>query len=162
MNQLPAEWVACFDRRLDHAHVPPTLRPAYHKWVKLYLYFCNKFNYPPTAPNALGPFLTKLAEKNYSIDDRHHAAVAVRLLLKYDPQDRDLYLQLSAPAPFPLPRSEFDVPKFKVRCSAPNQPPAASILHHPSSGPARAQAARRPTRGAENPRPADRPKPRHY
>jgi len=50
-------------------------------------------------PTALGPFLTRLAAKNYSIDERHHAAPAVRLLLRHDPQDPSLYLQLSAGSP---------------------------------------------------------------
>ena len=71
MKELPAEWVNRFERRLDQAQVPPTLRPTYHKWVKFYLYFCQKFSYPASAPTALGPFLTKMAQKNYSIDDRH-------------------------------------------------------------------------------------------
>jgi hypothetical protein len=31
------------------------------------LCFCQKHGYPPTAPTALGPFLTKLAAQNYSI-----------------------------------------------------------------------------------------------
>jgi len=97
MNAFPPEWVSSFQRRLEQAQVPFPLRPAYHKWVKFYLYFCQKFSYPASAPTALCPFLTKMAHKNYSIDDRHHAALAVRLLLRYDPQDRDLYLQLSAP-----------------------------------------------------------------
>jgi hypothetical protein len=92
MMELPPEWVTGFDRRLDKAKVPPPLRQAYHKWVKFYPYFCQKFGYPATAPTALGPFLTKLADKNHSIDDRHHAATAVRLLLRYDPQDPNLYL----------------------------------------------------------------------
>jgi hypothetical protein len=99
VQHLPAELVASFERRLDQARVPQPQRPDYHKWVGFYLYFCQKLGYPPTAPTALGPFLTKLADKNHSIDDRHHAATAVRLLLRYDPQDPNLYLQLSAPCP---------------------------------------------------------------
>jgi integron integrase len=101
MQQLPTELVASFERRLDSAHVPQTFRPGYHKWVRFYLYFCQKFGYPATAPTALGPFLTKLADKLHSIDERHHAATAVRLLLRSDPQDRNLYLQLSAPSSGP-------------------------------------------------------------
>ncbi len=34
-----------------------------HKWVRFYLYFCEKYDYPPTAPTVLGPYLTKLAAK---------------------------------------------------------------------------------------------------
>ena len=103
MEELPAEWVSVFERRLAQAKVPHADRPAYHKWVKFYLKFCQHFAYPATAPTALGPFLTKLADKNYSINDRHHAAIAVRLFLRYDSQDPNLYLQLSAPAPPPSP-----------------------------------------------------------
>jgi hypothetical protein len=58
MEQLPAELVTEFERRLDGASVPTSNRPEYHKWVRFYLYFCQEFDYPPTA---LGPFLTKLA-----------------------------------------------------------------------------------------------------
>jgi hypothetical protein len=35
MNELPAEWVTSFDRRLDKAKVPPPLRQAYHMSVLL-------------------------------------------------------------------------------------------------------------------------------
>src|SRR6516165_4472588 len=105
MNELPAEWISIFDRRLVKANVPQPHRQAFHKWAKFYLYFCQKFGYPATAPTALGPFLTKLAEKKYSIDDRHQAASAVRILLRYDPQEQNLYLQLSAPASPPAPEA---------------------------------------------------------
>ena len=101
MKELPPEWVTSFERRLDHARVPPAYRPAYHKLIGCYLCFCQKFGYPATAPTALGPFLTRLAEKQYSIEQRRHAAAAVRLLVRYDPQDSNLYLQLSAPCPPP-------------------------------------------------------------
>ena len=69
MQQLPAELVASFERRLESAHVPQTFRAGYHKLVRFYLYFCENFGYPATAPTALGPFLTKLADKNHSIDE---------------------------------------------------------------------------------------------
>lgn len=101
MRELPAEWVKIFERRLDKANVSQPSRQAHLRWAKFYLYFCQKFGYPATAPTALGPFLTKLAEKKYPIEDRHQAATAVRLLLKYDPQEQNLYLQLSAPSPSP-------------------------------------------------------------
>jgi hypothetical protein len=73
--------MANFERRLDRASVPTSKRSEYHKWVRLYLYFCQKFDYPA---------------KSYSIDQRHHAATAVRLLVRPDPKDPSLYLQLSS------------------------------------------------------------------
>src|SRR5437868_2571699 len=96
MQQLPAQLTASFERRLDQAHVPQSRHLDYHKWVGFYIYFCQKYGFPSTAPTTLGPFLTKLAAKGYSIDQRHQAATAVKLLVRPDPQDPSLYLQLSA------------------------------------------------------------------
>lgn len=63
--------------------------------------FLPKLWLPGCRPTALGPFLTKLAEQGYSIQDKHNAAQAVRLLLCYDPPERNLYIELSAPASSP-------------------------------------------------------------
>jgi hypothetical protein len=84
MPQLPPELNASFERRLDGAIVPTSRHPEYHQWAGLYLYFCRKFGYPPSAPTALGPFLTKLAAKSYSIEERRRASAAVRLLIRRD------------------------------------------------------------------------------
>ena len=115
MQELPPELAACFDRRLDKAEVPQSVRSLYRKWVRFYLSFCQKFGFPATAPTALGPFLTKLADKNYSIDHRHQAAAAVRLLLRYSPEDPNLYLQLSAPPPPPGPLQDGSSPACTPR-----------------------------------------------
>jgi hypothetical protein len=85
MQDLPAQLVASFERKLDQDRVPQSRHPDYHKWVRFFLYFCQKFDYPPTAPTALGPFLTKLAAKGHSIDQRHQAAAAVGLLIQKIP-----------------------------------------------------------------------------
>ena len=80
MQQVPAEIWAAFERRLDQAQVPADQRPDYHKWVRFYLDFCTKYGHSPALPTSLGPFLTKLAAKNQSVDQRNQASVAVRLL----------------------------------------------------------------------------------
>ena len=80
MQQVPADISAAFQRRLDQAQVPPDQRPDYHKWVRFYLDFCTKYGHSPALPTSLGPFLTKLAAKNQSVDQRNRASVAVRLL----------------------------------------------------------------------------------
>jgi len=95
MQQLPTQLTASFERRLDRARVPKTLHLNYHKWAGLYIYFCQKYGFHPTTPTALGPFLTKLAAKGYSIEQRHHAATAVKLLVRPDHKDPSLYHQLS-------------------------------------------------------------------
>jgi hypothetical protein len=96
MQPLPAQLTTSLQQRLDQAHVPQTLHRDYHKWIGFYIYFCQKYGFPPTTPTALGPFLTKLAAKGYSIEQRHHAATSVRLLVRPDPKDPSLYLQLSS------------------------------------------------------------------
>jgi hypothetical protein len=61
--------------------VPAPQRPDYHKWTRFYLDFCHKHGHPPRSPTSLGPFLSKLAAKNQSVEQRHQAAQAIRLLL---------------------------------------------------------------------------------
>jgi len=86
MEQLTIQTKAAFQRRLEQARIPTAHHPEYHKWVQLYHVFCHKFGYSPATTTSLGPFLTKLAAKNQTIDQRHHAAAAVRLFLRPPPQ----------------------------------------------------------------------------
>jgi integron integrase len=99
MQYLDPELEAAIERRLVGARVPHAHHADYHKWFRSYLCFCQQSGYAPTVPTALGPFLTQLAGKGHSIDQRHQAGLAVRLLLRPDPQDPSLYLKLSAPTP---------------------------------------------------------------
>jgi hypothetical protein len=45
MQQVPADNSAAFERRLDQARVPAAQRPDYHKWVRFYLDFCQKYGH---------------------------------------------------------------------------------------------------------------------
>jgi hypothetical protein len=58
---LSTQIEAAFEQRLQQARVPAPHHPQYHKWIGLFVYFCQKFRYPPAAPTSLGPFLTKPA-----------------------------------------------------------------------------------------------------
>ena len=70
MQQVAREtWVA-FERRLERAGVPAPQRPDYHKWSRFYLDFCHKYSHPPRSASILGPFLSKLATKNQSVERR--------------------------------------------------------------------------------------------
>ena len=81
MQQVAREtWVA-FERRLERAGVPAPQRPDYHKWPRFYLDFCHKYSHPPRSASSLGPFLSKLAAKNQSVEQRNQAAQAISLLL---------------------------------------------------------------------------------
>ena len=81
MQQVSRETRVAYERRLERALVPAPQRPAYHKWTRFYLDFCHKYGHAPRSPTSLGPFLSKLAAKNQSVDRRHQAARAVGLLL---------------------------------------------------------------------------------
>jgi hypothetical protein len=70
MQQVAREtWVA-FERRLERAQVPAPQRPDYHRWTRFHLDFCHKYGHPPRSPTSLGPFLSKLAAKNQSAEQR--------------------------------------------------------------------------------------------
>jgi hypothetical protein len=103
IQRLSAETESAFEQRLAQARVPTARRPQYHKSVRLYGYFCQKFGYPPTAPTSLGPFLTKLAESNQSVEQRHHAATAVRLLLRPKPLSPGAHSSATTPAQLASP-----------------------------------------------------------
>jgi len=81
MQPVPPEVWASFEGRLNEVGVPAPRRPDYRKWVCFYLDFCHKYGHPPRSPASLGPFLSKLAAKNQSVEQRHQAAHAIRLLL---------------------------------------------------------------------------------
>src|SRR5438876_3274793 len=79
MEQVPIEMREEFERRLEGALIPELQRPGYRKWLRFYMDFCHKFGHSPTSASSLGPFLTKLASKKQSVENRNQAALAVRL-----------------------------------------------------------------------------------
>ena len=88
MQDFSAQLVAAFERSLDRGKVPPNLRQEYHKWLRFYLMFCQKYAYSPALPTSLGPFLTRLAAKHQPIDQRHLAAAAIKLFIRHTCQDK--------------------------------------------------------------------------
>jgi hypothetical protein len=81
MQPVPSGVWASFERRLNEAGVPAPRRADYRKWVCFYLDFCHKYGHESDSPTSLGPFLSKLAAKNQSGEQREQAAHAIRLLL---------------------------------------------------------------------------------
>jgi len=81
MEQVPREICEGFERRLEGARIPELQRPGYRKWLRFYIDFCHKYGHSPTSASSLGPFLSKLASKSQSVENRNQAALAVRLQL---------------------------------------------------------------------------------
>ena len=108
MQQVAREtWVA-FERRLERAQVPAAQRPDYHKWTPFYLDFCHKYGHPPRSLTSLGPFLSKLAAKNRSVEQRHQAAHAIKpaideaLRCKKTGEAKTIFISLSGHGHFDL------------------------------------------------------------
>ena len=57
MPLVSPELKAAYERRLDLAKVPAAQRADYHKGVRFFLYFCQKFAHGPNLPTSRGPFL---------------------------------------------------------------------------------------------------------
>jgi len=81
MKEISRELAGYIERRLDAGGVSARERPAYRKWIRYYLDFCEKYGHPPRLAGSLGPFLEKLAAKKQTGRQREEAARAVELLL---------------------------------------------------------------------------------
>ena len=144
-------WVA-FERRLERAAVPAPHRPDYHKWTRFYLDFCHKYGHPPRSRTSLAPFLSELAGKNQSAEQRNQAAHAIRLLLgparepSVSPPVQAAEGRASAPAtprsqnqPVPpCPVSSELRPTPPAQAAPPPPPPAASLAGSADKAPATA------------------------
>ncbi len=71
MQQVARETRVAYERRLERAQVPASQRADYHKWTRFYLDFCHKYGHGPRSPTSLGPFLSKLAARKQSAEQRH-------------------------------------------------------------------------------------------
>jgi hypothetical protein len=149
MQQVAREtWVA-FERRLERAQVPAAQRPDYHKWTRFYLDFCHKYRHPPRSLTSLGPFLSKLAAKNRSVEQRHQAAHAIKLLL-----GRPAELGASPPAQTaegpastaPTPRGQSQVAPRPVTPPPRPMPPAQAGPPPPPSSTGLAASPAGPTK----------------
>src|SRR6266478_1239270 len=81
MQQVPRDMCEGFERRLEGARIPELQRPGYRKWLRFYIDFCHTYGHSPTSASSLGPFLSKLASKKQSVENRNQAALAVQLQL---------------------------------------------------------------------------------
>ena len=99
MQQVATKTRVAYELRLQRARVPASERPDYHKWTRFYLDFCHKYSHEPRSPTSLGPFLSKLAAKNQSVEQRQQAAQAIRLLIGSHPEPTANFPARSAKCP---------------------------------------------------------------
>ena len=64
MIAIPSALRAPFEERLLEKAIPKKTHWSYIKWVRYYLDFCEKYDFPDATKESLAPFLRKLKEKN--------------------------------------------------------------------------------------------------
>lgn len=82
MITLSPQTITAYARRMERAGVPPTERPAYQKWIRYYLDFCQKHAHPARSGSSVPLFLEKLLAKGQSEPRRCQAERAVNLLIR--------------------------------------------------------------------------------
>jgi hypothetical protein len=64
MIAIPSALRAPFEKRLLEKAIPRKTHLSYIKWLRYYLDFCEKYDFPDADKESLAPFLQKLKEKN--------------------------------------------------------------------------------------------------
>lgn len=76
MLTIPSALQSKFDEHLRIRAIPSNLHGPYQKWLRYYLDFCRKHQFPPRQEKSLPPFIMKLQEKQQSTMQQEQAAAA--------------------------------------------------------------------------------------
>ena len=64
MLAVPPELTRRYEARLAQQNIIAGQRPHYHKWLRYYLDFCDKYSFAPTDRQSLPAFQEKLRAKH--------------------------------------------------------------------------------------------------
>ena len=79
MLDIPSTLQEQFEEYLRNKPIPKSSRGAYKKWLRYYLDFCRKYNFPPIRKESLPHFIRKLQEKKQAKVQQEQAAKAITL-----------------------------------------------------------------------------------
>jgi len=79
MKPVPQDTGDLYSARLVQASIPARYRGQYRKWLRYYLDFCDKYGFRASDPKSLKPFISKLRDKNQSVQQRNQAADAIAI-----------------------------------------------------------------------------------
>lgn len=82
MLAVPASLNQAFEAQLNLRNVPDQQRRDFHKWLRFYLDFCNKYNSNPKLTASFAAFDEKLQSKGQSEIQRQQARRAVAIYYK--------------------------------------------------------------------------------
>jgi len=93
-----------FEEYLQNKPIPNSSRGAYKKWLRYYLDFCRRYNFPPIRKESLPHFIRKLQEKKQTKVQQEQAVKAITLyyeILKAKGlPNKKLTPQTSSPPPY--------------------------------------------------------------
>ena len=79
MFAIPTALRAQFEERLLEKAIPKKTHWIFIKWLRYYLDFCEKYDFPDAKKDSLAPFLRKLQEKKQTSVQQEQAADAIAL-----------------------------------------------------------------------------------
>ena len=79
MLVIPTLLQARFENGLRKKQVPNNLHGTYKKWLRYYLDFCRKYDFPNTKKESFPNFISKLNEKGQTNAQREQAAKSISL-----------------------------------------------------------------------------------
>lgn len=79
MLAVPLSLSQAFDAQLDHRNVPDPQRRDFHKWLRFYLDFCNKYDSNPRLTASFAAFDEKLQSKGQDETQRRQARQAIAI-----------------------------------------------------------------------------------
>jgi len=135
MIAIPSELQVQFEERLLEKAIPKKTHWFYTKWLRYYLDFCRKYDFPDAKKESLAPFLRKLDEKKQTRVQQQQAAAAVALYFdliegKYPPAKLPPH-----PKTTPKGYATFeDTRQFSVNIQYVNFPSKPGIINRSGSG----------------------------
>ena len=79
MLDIPSALQEQFEEYLLNKPIPNSSRGAYKKWLRYYLDFWRKYNFPPIRKESLPRFILKLQEKKQTKVQQVQAVKAITL-----------------------------------------------------------------------------------
>jgi hypothetical protein len=79
MLRIPSALQSQFEECLRNKAIPKETHGLYRKWLRYYLDFCQKYDFPDAQRESLPPFLGKLAEKKQTKEQLEQAAHTIAL-----------------------------------------------------------------------------------
>jgi hypothetical protein len=79
MKRVPPTLAKAYVPALRRTRVPFADAQEYLKWLRFYLDFCAKYEFPPRDGDSLEPFLQKLTQKRQTIAQQKQATRAISI-----------------------------------------------------------------------------------